>query len=155
MKRFILKSISVALIAGLTSCGGEQKTEQSNGEKPQSMLEETMSTNMTKEQKIEQGKAVYAKVCQACHQATGNGIPNTFPPVAKSDYIKKDLNKAIAGVANGLTGEIEVNGAKYNQTMPKADLTDEEIASVFTYILNEFDNGGGEVNSADVKALRK
>lgn len=155
MKHLIIKTISIGLIASLMSCGGEQKTEQNSGEKPQSMLEETTTTNMTKEQKIEQGKAIYAKVCQACHQANGNGIPNTFPPLTKSDYIAKDLKKSIDGVVNGLTGEIEVNGAKYNQTMPKADLTDEEIASVFTYVLNEFDNGGGEVNAADVKALRK
>lgn len=155
MKQSIATLFSLFIIAGIMSCGGEQKTEQNSGAKPQSMLEETATTGMTKEQKIEHGKAVYAKICQACHQANGNGVPNAFPPLVKSDYIAKDLKKSIDGVVNGLSGEIEVNGAKYNQTMPKAELTDDEIASVFTYVLNEFDNGGGEVSAADVKALRK
>ena len=39
--------------------------------------------------------------------------------------------------------------------MPASTLTDEEIADVFTYILNNFDNKGGEVTAAEVKAVRK
>ena len=36
------------------------------------------------------GKQVYTKVCQQCHQATGTGIPTLYPPLAQSDWIKKD-----------------------------------------------------------------
>jgi nitrite reductase (NO-forming) len=39
--------------------------------------------------------------------------------------------------------------------MPKATLTDEEVAAAFTFVLNNFGNKGGEVNAADVKAVRK
>lgn len=156
MKQLIIKTIAFAILTTFISCSGEQKENtENNANKPKSMLEETTPSNMTKEQKMEMGKIAYAKVCQACHQANGNGIPNTFPPLVKSDYLAKDLKKSIEGVVNGLSGEIEVNGVKYNQTMPKADLTDEEIAAVFTYVLNEFDNEGGEISAADVKALRK
>lgn len=65
------------------------------------------------------------------------------------------MSRAISGVVNGLSGEITVNGEKYNQVMPASTLTDEEIADVFTYILNNFDNKGGEVTAAEVKAVRK
>ena len=41
------------------------------------------------------GKAIYNKTCVACHQANGQGIPNAFPPLAKSDYLNKDVNRAI------------------------------------------------------------
>ena len=60
------------------------------------------------------GKVVYDKVCIACHQATGQGIPGAFPPLAKSDYLNKDVNRAIKGVVKGLTGPITVNGKKFN-----------------------------------------
>ncbi len=91
----------------------------------------------------------------ACHQADGKGLPATFPPLAGSDYLAADLPRAIGGVVNGLTGEITVNGEKFNQAMPAATNTDEEIADAFTYVLNNFGNKGGEVSAAEVKATRK
>src|SRR5690606_28982538 len=51
--------------------------------------------NLTKEQKIELGKNIYGRTCFACHQATGQGIPGAFPPLAKSDYLNADVNRAI------------------------------------------------------------
>jgi nitrite reductase (NO-forming) len=38
--------------------------------------------------------------------------------------------------------------------MPSQNLSDEEVANVVTFILNEFDNGGGTVTPADVKKVR-
>ena len=101
------------------------------------MLEETPAAGGL-DAKIASGKAVYEKVCQACHQADGKGLPATFPPLAGSDYLAADLPRAIGGVVNGLTGEITVNGEKFNQAMPAANLTDEEVAAAFTFVLNNF-----------------
>jgi nitrite reductase (NO-forming) len=91
----------------------------------------------------------------ACHQANAEGIPNVFPPLAKSDYLNKDPKKAVEAIVNGLQGEITVNGAKFNQVMPKLSLTDEQTANVVTYVLNNFGNKGGEVTPDQVKKLRK
>lgn len=38
--------------------------------------------------------------------------------------------------------------------MPALALNDEEVANVVTYILNSWDNAGGEVTPAEVKANR-
>ena len=101
-----------------------------------------------------QGKAVYDKVCAACHQADGQGIPGAFPPVANSDYLKADVDRSLKAVIHGLTGPIEVNGKKYAGAMPPmAYLSDNEIAAAFTYILAEW-NGGGAVQPAQVVAAR-
>jgi nitrite reductase (NO-forming) len=35
-----------------------------------------------------------------------------------------------------------------------ANLSDEEIASVLTYVLNNFNNKGGAISQAEVKAVR-
>lgn len=137
----------------LVSCGGNKTNEtNTNTEQPTSMVTDAPSPL---EQKIKAGKTIYENVCKACHQADGKGLPKAFPPLAQSDYLEADINRAIAGVVNGLSGEITVNGVKYNQVMPKSTLNDEEIAAAFTYVLNQFGNKGGEINADQVKAQRK
>ncbi|PWA04660.1 hypothetical protein DB895_10395 [Flavobacterium psychrotolerans] len=106
-------------------------------------------------QSVDKGKVVYGKLCVACHQATGLGIPGAFPPLAKSDYLNKDVNRAIKGVVKGLTGPITVNGAKFNGAMPPAALTDQEIADAFTYVYSSWGNNKTKVTPAMVKAQRK
>lgn len=104
---------------------------------------------------VDNGKAIYNKVCVACHQAEGQGIPNAFPPLAKSDFLNKDVNKAIKVVANGLSGEVTVNGKKYNSAMPNPNLSDQEIADVLTYVYSSWGNSKKVVTPAMVKAQKK
>lgn len=106
-------------------------------------------------QKVDKGKAVYAKTCVACHQATGAGIPGAFPPLAKSDYLNADVNRAIKQVINGSSGPITVNGKKYNTPMPAQALNDQEIADVLTYVYASWGNSKKVVTPAMVKAQRK
>lgn len=147
-----IAATTITICMLLYSCNNKKQEETTSQETPKSMVEDAPSGI---DAKIAEGKLVYEKVCQACHQADGKGLPNAFPPLANSDYLAADIPRAISGVVNGLSGEITVNGAKFNQTMPASTLSDEEIASAFTYVLNNFDNKGGEVNAADVKATRK
>lgn len=111
-------------------------------------------TAKTLQEKMEFGKATYMRTCFACHQAEGQGIPNAFPPLAKSDYLNADLNRAIDIILNGKTGEITVNGEKYNSVMTKQDLTDEEVANVLTYIYNSWGNSKKEVTASMVASKR-
>ncbi|WP_438712627.1 copper-containing nitrite reductase [Aquimarina muelleri] len=108
----------------------------------------------TFEEKMEYGKATYMQTCFACHQAEGQGIPNAFPPLAKSDYLNENLNRAIDIILNGKTGEITVNGEKYNSVMTKQDLTNEEISNVLTYVYNSWRNSKKEVTPAMVMSRR-
>jgi len=105
-------------------------------------------------QRMEAGKGVYAQNCAACHQLKGEGIPSAFPPLAKSDYLMKDKNRAIDVVIKGLTGDIVVNGTPYNGVMPALGLSDDDVANVLTYIRNSWGNKGDLVNMKDVKARR-
>jgi len=94
-------------------------------------------------------------VCGACHQATGAGLPGAFPPLAGSDYLNKDVNRAIKTVLNGLTGEVVVNGKKFNSVMPSQKaLSDQDIADVLTYVYSSWGNSKKVVKPAQVKALR-
>lgn len=109
---------------------------------------------LTKEKRILYGRNVYLQNCQACHQAEGQGIKGAFPPLAKSDFLNADINRAIGVVVNGLEGQIKVNGELYNSTMPIIKLTDEETANVLTYILNTWGNNGGEVTPQQVAKIK-
>jgi nitrite reductase (NO-forming) len=106
-----------------------------------------------KQERIAAGKVVYTRNCAACHQGDGSGVAGAFPPLAKSDFLTKPEVIASA-VANGLTGEITVNGEKYNGVMPKLGLSDEEIANVSTYVMNSWDNAGGEVTPEMVAKIK-
>lgn len=106
-------------------------------------------------QDINKGKKVYTQTCVACHQTTGAGIPGAFPPLAKSDYLNKDVNRAIKGVVKGLNGPIVVNGKKFNGAMPPQALTDQQLADVLTYVYSSWGNNKTKVTPAMVKAQRK
>jgi mono/diheme cytochrome c family protein len=106
-------------------------------------------------QSAEKGKGVYDKVCVACHQPAGQGIPGAFPPLAKSDYLNADVNRAIKGVVKGLTGPITVNGKKFNSAMPAQALSDQQIADAMTYVYASWGNSKKVITPAMVKAQRK
>ena len=77
-----------------------------------------------------------------------------FPPLAGSDYLNADKNRAIKIVIFGRQGEVVVNGQKFNNNMPLFPLSDDNIANVLTYVYNSFGNSGFEVTSDEVKVLR-
>ena len=108
----------------------------------------------TKTERIELGRRFFTLICAACHQPDGQGRPNVFPPLAGSDFLNADKNRAIQTVIFGRHGEVVVNGQKFNNTMPALPLTDQDIANVLTYVYNSFGNSGLEVTPEEVKALR-
>ncbi len=106
------------------------------------------------EEQMKFGKQIYMQTCFACHQAEGQGVPNAFPPLAKSDYLNADVDRAIDVVVNGLTGEITVNGEKYNSVMTRQMLSSEEIANVLTYVYNSWGNSEKVVTKAMVDKVK-
>ena len=105
-------------------------------------------------ERIELGKQIYSQTCFACHQGEGQGIPGAFPPLAKSDYLNDDVDRAIDIVLHGKTGEITVNGKKYNSVMTAQTLSDEEVANVLTYIYNSWGNNKTEVTPIMVTKVK-
>lgn len=110
----------------------------------------------TQAQDMANGKQVYTKVCQACHQPTGAGIPGAFPPLAKADYLNADVNRAIKQIIKGSSGPMTVNGKQYNTAMPaQGTLSDKDIADVLTYVYGSWGNSKKTITLAMVKAQRK
>lgn len=122
--------------------------------KQEAIAQNPQIAGITKEIQLERGKKLYLSSCFACHQADGTGLPNIFPPLAKSDYLETNKEQSIRAVIKGLSGPITVNGKKYNNLMPPQDLTDAQTADVLTYVMNSWGNTLGTVSEADVKAVR-
>lgn len=105
-------------------------------------------------EQIKSGKELYGRTCFACHQSEGQGVPNAFPPLAKSNFLNENPDRAISAVLNGLSGEITVNGKKFNNVMTSQNLTDEEVADVLTYVFSSWGNNKTVITPAKVKAVR-
>ncbi|MBL9214585.1 MAG: nitrite reductase, copper-containing [Opitutaceae bacterium] len=111
---------------------------------------------LRKEVQIEKGKQVYMGLCFACHQPDGKGLPAAFPPLAGSDYLLADRERAIRTVLKGMSGPVTVNGKRYDSAMPpqEAVLTDQQVADVLTYVYNAWGNQGDAFTADQVKAIR-
>lgn len=106
---------------------------------------------------IKRGKEAYALYCQSCHMEDGKGTPDINPPLAKADYLRKPSKTLINVILKGQSGEVVVNGKKYNALMPAQDyLDDQQIADILNYVRNSWGNKiSGAITPAMVKALRK
>ena len=113
-----------------------------------------VSSDKSLAEKMESGKNIYMQTCFACHQAEGQGIPNAFPPLANSDYLNADVNRSIGIILKGKTGEITVNGQKYNSVMTRQSISNDEIADVMTYVYNSWGNNKTNVTKAQVDAIK-
>jgi len=109
----------------------------------------------TKEEQIEAGAKVFATTCAACHQPSGRGLANAFPPLAGSDYLMADKERSIGIVLRGLKGPISVNGAAFDGIMPpQSHLSDDDLANALTFARNSWGNKGEEVTAEEIAAAR-
>jgi len=114
-----------------------------------------LTGSATKEQRIAAGRVLYNGTCSVCHQQNGEGLAGVFPPLANSDYLMADANRAIEVVLNGLVGPVTVNGSPFNSVMPPmSQLNDDEIANILTFTLNSWGNEDGEISPNDVAEVR-
>ncbi|HVU16252.1 MAG TPA: copper-containing nitrite reductase [Candidatus Didemnitutus sp.] len=113
-------------------------------------------SGLTKEAQVEKGKQVYMGLCFACHQPDGKGLASVFPPLAGSDFLLADRDRAIRIVLKGLSGPVTVNGKTINSAMPaqESTLTDQQIADVLTFVFNSWGNQGDAFTADQVKATR-
>jgi mono/diheme cytochrome c family protein len=101
------------------------------------------------------GKVVYTSICLACHMATGTGVPHMNPPLIKTSYVLGDKTALIKIVLNGFKEDVEIEGDTYSNNMtPHADLKDQQIADVLTYVRKSFGNKASAITAAEVKKVR-
>lgn len=104
------------------------------------VLNKSIQQQMDLKKSMENGKEVYTDFCVQCHMANGKGDLKNFPPLDGSDWLNIKITQSIHAVKYGQTGEIVVNGKKFNNTMPPMGLSNQEVADVLNYIRNSWSN---------------
>ena len=157
MKRIINLLVFSVLLAGIIfSCQSNNEKKKVEAVNPEQLSKEITNNlpNKTAE-KVHPGKAVYNQYCLACHQSDGLGVHGMHPPLGPGSWVGKDPKELVAMLIKGLNGKVEVNGEVYNSFMPsQAQLTDQEMADVLSYVRSSFGNSFDPVNAELVKKVR-
>lgn len=102
------------------------------------------------------GGALYLGYCVSCHGADGKGQTPYIPPLAGNPVVlDSDPASLINLVLNGAE-PIVVKGTPDPYRMPqyRVQLTDDEIASVLSFVRNGWGNGAAPVTADAVSKLR-
>ncbi len=142
MKKLTLSTLAVLFIFSLStvfvSCGDEEKTDEVTTDETteEVAVDEAVTEGVAD---YSAGADVYAKTCQACHQANGEGIDGSFPGL-KGKVV--DLNT----ITNGVEGTAML---AYKNTY-----SDQELADVANYINHSWENNFDAVTAEDIAAVK-
>ena len=100
------------------------------------------------QQRFDAGREVYRNICQACHQPDGRGQDKLAPSLIGSALVLAAAEIPARILLNGKEGDVGL--------MPPvgAVFSDEQVASVLTYIRREWGNAATPVEAATVKEIR-
>jgi mono/diheme cytochrome c family protein len=103
------------------------------------------------------GQAIYVDTCAACHGQKGEGQPRLFPPLAGDTAVQaKDPTTTLRIILEG-SRSVPTPAQPSAPAMPSfaGKLSDEEVASVATYVRNAWGNAGPEVSVHSSAKLRR
>jgi cytochrome c6 len=106
---------------------------------------EATPAGSAEDQMIVRGETIFNNVCIACHQPDGKGIEGIYPPLAGNPLVTlEDPTYIITVILNGRGG------------MPRFDTTydDEEIASIATFVRQNWENDAPAVTAEQVAEVR-
>jgi hypothetical protein len=107
-----------------------------------------------------EGRQKYLATCSGCHGVDGKGINRFAPPLRASEWVLGDATTLSLIVLHGMEGPMLVAGKKYDApailpVMPAhSTMGDADIASILTYIRNEWGNQAEPVASRFVFSTR-
>ncbi len=109
------------------------------------------------ETQYEQGRALYVKNCSACHQDHGQGLQPYFPALRGNPVVNQEQpNDVLKILLLGAPAD-PTQAFSAHVVMPSfgAVLSDEQLATVASYIRANWGNDAPPVTAKEVKALRK
>lgn len=150
---FLLLSLLGLFVISCQSGGEKKKVEAVGSEQLATEIEDKLPEKVAGI--TLPGKAVYDQYCLDCHQEDGSGVPNMHPPLGPGSWVGREPKELVSIMLKGLSGKIEVDGEIYNNFMPShAQLTNEEIADVLTYIRASFGNQFEPITVQMVKDIK-
>lgn len=103
------------------------------------------------------GAAIYVDQCSACHTMNGTGIARMLPALKGSPFVQQSNPLSLVHVVLEGTRAVATNSAPTAPAMPAFGwkLSDEEVASVLTYVRNSWGNAAAAVTGDTVRTERK
>jgi mono/diheme cytochrome c family protein/glucose/arabinose dehydrogenase len=97
--------------------------------------------------RVAAGKKQYASSCASCHQASGTGLAGAAKPLAGSPWVLGSAERLIRIVLHGKEG---------TALMPPVggSLTNDQIASVLTYVRQSWGNSASPIDQTVVREVR-
>jgi mono/diheme cytochrome c family protein len=141
-RKIFVISLLIGLALLVSACQPDEvtPTPAAPGETP-----EDPAIPETGDEWINQGESIYAAQCATCHGVDGEGMEPQFPPLDGNPVVlSADPDPGIEVVLHG-------RGA-----MPafSAQLTNEEVAQVVSYIRNAWTNDASTVTEGQVEAIQ-
>jgi mono/diheme cytochrome c family protein/glucose/arabinose dehydrogenase len=101
------------------------------------------------QRRFDAGHEIYTSICQACHQQDGRGAPGVAASLVGSQLALGPAEVTARILLQGKEGTVSL--------MPAlgTTLSDEQIASVLTYVRREWGQGGTPVDPSSVRAARE
>ena len=107
---------------------------------------------------MEKGEVFYVQ-CGACHGDNGKGISGLAPALAGASWVTGPPEWLGRIILQGMTGPVEVNGEVFDGVMPPhghlAELDDETLAGLMTYLRRSWGNKSDPVSVQDVAEIRE
>ena len=103
---------------------------------------------LQEQQRYDAGREIYRNICQACHQPDGRGQDKLAPSL---------IDSPLALAVPAITARILLNGKEGPVgLMPPigSTLTDDELASVLTYVRREWGQAGTAVDPETIRSVR-
>ncbi|TAN52052.1 MAG: cytochrome c oxidase subunit II [Methylococcaceae bacterium] len=109
-------------------------------------VKQDAAKTFTKAELMTKGEEVYKSSCAACHQAGGEGVKGTYPPIKGSPVAKGPVGNHVKLVLDGKGQMMPGFGKMLNPV---------ELAAVITYQRNAFGNNVGDLlQPKDIEASR-
>ena len=102
------------------------------------------------------GSKLFSVTCAACHQVSGEGLGETYPPLVGSEWVTGSDARMVRIILQGLSGPVDVAGQSFDGAMPAwgGVLKDPEIAAIATYVRSAWGNKAAPITAETVAAVR-
>jgi mono/diheme cytochrome c family protein len=102
------------------------------------------------------GSKMFSITCAACHQISGEGLEEKYPPLVGSEWVTGSDARMVRIILQGMSGPVDVAGQAFDGAMPAwgSVLKDPEIAAIATYVRSAWGNKAAPITAATVAAIR-
>ena len=106
-------------------------------------------------ERFDRGRSMFEQNCASCHQISGLGDIALAPPLRNSRYVLGPEERLAKILLHGLRGPITFDNRTWDGEMPSLAASDDEIASVLTYLRRAWHHTADPIEPAFVRSVRE